>query len=205
MPNRRLSAIGAITSLVLIAACAGQHPAIPSLNSAASRNATHKKTYASGGTSLALTPNFNVGFGPVPSVAAGNRLPSPAPGPNATLDGGNIDFGTVSPGLDYYYRYGMELAISASSSYQVTASISGDLAPGIPGDMLTWLASSSTHYNTLDEAAFGGRPFGSQSAPLVIASGASGSSTLKYDYILIVPNVEESGASTAQIEYTVVP
>lgn len=162
---------------------------------------------------MTLTPNFNTGFGPAPEVLINGVDPSPSPGANAKLDGGNIDFGTISPGVDYYYRYAMELGITASSSYQVTGSISGAIAPGIPANLLLWLVSNSAHYpssascdctiNT--ETFFGGLPFGSPSAPTTIASGSSGTATLKYDYILMVPDVQGSGASTAQIEYTVVP
>lgn len=192
----------ALACLILFAACAG-HSAVPPTQSNVPEQA-HKKTFESGGTTLTLTPNFNAGFGPVPSIGSDGKTSSPAPGPNARLDGGNIDFGTISPGIDYYYRYGMELSIVASSSYQVVGAISGALAPGIPANLLEWLTSNSAHYS-LTETSWGGLPFGSPGSPLVIASGSSGSVTLKYDYILLVPNVQQSGASTAQISYTVIP
>jgi hypothetical protein len=207
MPELRLRARGALVLLVLVAACAGQHSGLPSTDSPASQNSPHnKKVYQSGGTTLTLTPNFNTGFGPVPSVWISGKFASPAPGSNATLNGGNIDFGTISPGVDYYYQYAMELGVTASSSYQVTGSISGSLAPGIPANLLTWLTSSPANYGSLKEIYLAaGLPFGSASNPIVVASGSSGSTTLKYDYLLIVPDASLSGASTAQIEYTVVP
>jgi hypothetical protein len=204
MPELRLRARGALVLLVLVAACAGQHSGLPSTDSPASQNSPHnKKVYQSGGTTLTLTPNFNAGFGPVQWVFTAGKFASPSPGPNATLDGGNIDFGTISPGVGYYYQYAIELGVTAASSYQVTSAISGALAPGIPASLLSW--SNPANYGTIKAGQAASLPFGSTSSPIVIASGSSGSATLKYDYILIVPNTQLTGASTAQIDYTVVP
>lgn len=201
----------ALAVAIAFVGCAG-HAAVPPTQSAELQK-PHKKSFESGGTTLTLTPNFNTGFGPAPEVLINGLDPSPAPGQNARLDGGNIDFGSISPGVDYYYRYAMELGVTSSSSWQLAGSVSGAIAPGIPSNLLLWLTSNSAHYPTSgqDDAAlnpeeiFGGSPFGSPAAPATVASGSSGSTTLKYDYILLVPNVLESGASTAQIDYTVVP
>jgi hypothetical protein len=174
-----------------------------------SPNKSHVRTYASGGGfTVTLTPNFATGFGPVASLmGSGGEAPSPAPGGTASLGAGDIDFGTVSPGIDYYYRYGMEIAITAPSSYELAAAISGNVALGVPANMLTWVTTDTAHYTdgvSTEETAYGGLPFGSDSAPLAVYSGKSGSTTLKYDYILTVPSNAQSGAGSAQITYTVI-
>ena len=172
-------------------------------NSNANLKPGYEHTYQSAGFSLSLTPNYASGFGPVASLYP-QASAAPVPAPDASLGGGTIDFGTVSPGLDYYYRYALEVAITAPSAYQLMAAISGALGPAIPANMLTWLVSNPAHYGPT-ETQYGGTPFGSEAAPVLVASGPAGTSRLKYDFILSVPNTRATGPASAQVEYTVIP
>lgn len=197
-----LRAALALAFSILIAGCTEQSTMLPA-NSSANLKTAYGHSYQSAGFSLSLTPNYASGFGPVASLYP-QASEAPVPGPGASLGGGTIDFGTVSPGLDYYYRYALEVGITAPSAYQLMAAISGALAPAIPADMLTWLESNQAHYGPT-ETQYGGTPFGSEAAPLLVASGPAGTSMLKYDFILSMPNIRATGPASAQVEYTVIP
>jgi hypothetical protein len=62
---------------------------------------------------IALTPNYNAGFGQVPAVIG--TQPAPTHGPNALLNGGSVDFGTVLAGKDYLYKYATHLNVQSNS------------------------------------------------------------------------------------------
>jgi hypothetical protein len=198
--NRRL--VFFVLLAFVLSGCGGQNTGAPPLSPDNASAAKSPRKRFDSGFSLTLTPNFASGFGPVAYLMPEGKLPSPAPGSTATLDGGNIDFGTISPGVDYYYRYGAELTITSTSSFIVGAEISGNIAPGIPANLLTWVTSTTA---ASPPSSVPSMPFGTSSAPEVVYSGAAGTVTLKYDFYLMTPINAQTGASTAELTYTVMP
>lgn len=64
--------------------------------------------------SLALTPNYCAGYGTVPAVIG--TQPAPNPGGNASPNGGSVDFGTISAGSNYIYKYAVHVKVSSTDN-----------------------------------------------------------------------------------------
>jgi hypothetical protein len=98
---------------------------------------------------ITLTPNYTSGFGQVPAVIG--TQPAPTHGPNATLGGGSIDFGSVEAGKNYLYKYAAHLNVVSNAATGVNvygegaADFSLDSGGGsIPiADTLYYLTSTS--------------------------------------------------------------
>jgi hypothetical protein len=60
-----------------------------------------------------IIPNFASGFGPTGGLGSGA---TPAPGPNAVLNGGTVDFGNVIVGYQYLYKYAAQISVQTNDS-----------------------------------------------------------------------------------------
>lgn len=72
-----------------------------------------EKWMASALVKIALTPNYNAGFGQVPATIG--TQPAPTHGPDASLNGGSVDFGNVLAGKNYIYKYAAHLNVQSNS------------------------------------------------------------------------------------------
>lgn len=187
-------------------------------------NRTHlAQTYASGSTSLTITPNFAAGFGPVHfSLQNSNNIngylsSSPAPGSGAAPSAGYVDFGSVQQGTDYLYRYAVQLQIKSVAGATVYAAASSDLVSSggtLPiGTHLSWLPTAPSTTSTYgadanDTFRSGSTPFQLDTAGLTNAaslySGSSQAVTLPYDFILRLGTNDPIGSYSTSIVYTVV-
>ena len=176
---------------------------------------------------LSLTPNYNSGFGAVPAVIG--TQPAPTHGPDAVLDGGSVDFGTINAGTTYLSKYAVELNVTTNSStgfnlYGEGAADFYNLSDGssLPISQTVYYVPStaSSDSNTGYSA---GAPFmktsgtvtgGSYSTPpsiayttypSPIAQSLAATGTYYYDYEVNVPNSATNGHYYVWIVYTVVP
>jgi hypothetical protein len=116
---------------------------------------------------LSVTPNYQSGYGPQGGVGSGS---TPAPGSNASLGGGDVDFGNqVVQGYAYLYKYAVKATVMTNDSSGFNVYAEGgtdinDLSAGgtVPlNQTLYWLDSSSS--NTPFSAA---TPFSPTSSPV---------------------------------------
>jgi hypothetical protein len=182
---------------------------------------------------LALTPNYQSGYGPTGGVGSGS---TPAPGAGASLGGGFIDFGTqVVQGYQYLYRYAVQAGVLTNDPHGFTLYAEGTnindntLGGGatIPiNQTLYWLASSPTNTPFTGATAFqatafgtsagcGGQciNYGASSPPATAVVGTYSSSTMGlaghtdnigYDYQLRLGSVTNADNFSVYITYTAV-
>jgi hypothetical protein len=177
---------------------------------------------------FSLTPNYAAGYGTVKAVFG--TQPTPSPGTGACLNGCAIDFGTVTSGTDYLYKYAAHLNIQsndlngvnvygegAADFYNQTDATSVTLNQALyylnstsgGSDMNTGFTASLPFYQT--SAAVSGNSFatapsityGAYPSPIA-ATASSGTANLYYDYQLKVPATATQGAYYVWIVYTVV-
>jgi hypothetical protein len=100
---------------------------------------------------LALTPNYQTGYGPQGGAGSGS---TPAPGGGAALDGGVVDFGNqVVQGYAYLYKYALQASVRTNDAngFTLYAEGSSDIVDGVTGgtialnQTLYWLKSSSSN------------------------------------------------------------
>lgn len=185
------------------------------------------KWYATAVINMSLTPNYASGFGSV--KAAFGAQPAPAPGPNATLGGGSVDFGNIISGNSYLYKYAAHLHVTSNDSsgvavygegaadfFNTTDSTSQTLNQTLyylpstaTGDSNTGFSASLPFYRT--SGSVSGGAYGSAASisyatfPSPIASTATANSDLYYDYQLKVPVTATAGLYYVWVVYTVVP
>jgi len=200
--------------------------ALASGTARASGNGTTAKWYSQAIINMSLTPNYASGFGTV--KATFGAQPAPAPGPNASLNGGSIDFGQVISGNDYLYKYAAHLNVTsndpngvsvygegAADFYNTTDGASQALNQTLyyltstaSGDTNTGFSASLPFYRTSGTVS-GGSPTTPASIayatyPAPIATTNTSSSDLYYDYQLKVPGQATGGAYYVWVVYTVV-
>ncbi len=106
---------------------------------------------------MSVAPNYQSGYGP----QGGPSNATPAPGPSASLNGGYVDFGKVTQGYNYLYKYAAQVSVTTndSSGFQVYAEGSSDWQSAGSGTWpigtsLFWLPSASTNTPFTPAAAF---------------------------------------------------
>lgn len=206
---------------ILSTGCSGHNGSLPPNSNVSSVSKVHTgtHTYASGLTSLAITPNYQSGFGPVyfsystVPLHEGYRASAPSPGLSAALNGGDVDFGSVQQAEDYLYQYAVKLNVSSPAGFSVYTAASSDLI-GSSGTLpvsthLFWLPTALSNggdvNNTYTSAS---TPFqldttGATNATSIYASN-SAAAGLAYDYILRLANSDPLGSYATNIVYTVV-
>lgn len=212
-----------------ISACGGHGGSgspIPNTPSLSKPTRAGAQTYASGATSMTITPNFQPGFGPVYFTRQSVRnaacyqngyLPTtPAPGPAASLNSGSVDFGSIQQGQDYLYRYAARVAVTSPSGFSLYGGASSDLIgpTTLPvASHLFWLPTTANG-NACYGSSDGNNTYLSPSTPFLnagpntetlIAAQSAASATLSYDYIFRVGVSDPIGAYNSSIIYTVVP
>lgn len=97
---------------------------------------------------MSVTPNYQSGYGP----QGGPSNATPAPGPSAAPGAGYVDFGKVTAGYNYLYKYAAQVSVTTndSSGFQVYAEGSSDFQSTSSGTWpigttLYWLTSSSAN------------------------------------------------------------
>ncbi|MGC8485442.1 MAG: hypothetical protein ACP5O6_07410 [Candidatus Baltobacteraceae bacterium] len=175
---------------------------------------------------LSLTPNYNSGFGAVPAVIG--TQPAPTHGPNAVLDGGSVDFGTINAGTTYLYKYAVELNVTTNSStgfnlygegaadfYNLTDGSTQPISQTVyylpstaSSDPNTGFSAGAPFYkttNTVTAASYSTPPTITYSTyPSPIAQSLNATGTYYYDYEVKVPNSATNGHYYVWIVYTVV-
>ena len=176
---------------------------------------------------LSLTPNYCSGFGTVPAKIG--TQPAPVHGANAALDGGSVDFGTLSAGLNYLYKYAVDVHVQSTDGNGVylygegaanffnlndstTVSISNIYwlnSVGCPSSDSNTGFSPSTPFALTSGAVSGGTyatpasiSYGTYPAP--IATSTTSSPDFYYDYQLKVPATATTGKYFVWIVYTAV-
>lgn len=177
---------------------------------------------------VALTPNYAAGFGQIPAVIG--TQPAPTHGPDATLDGGSVDFGNVLTGKNYIYHFAAHVNVTSNSSTGLNVYGEGaadffntaDSSTVPLSSAIYWLPApaSGTDSNTGFSA---GTPFektggvvsnnGQFTTPSIaytvypapISSSTLANTDFYYDYQLKVPFTATSGLYYVWIVYTVVP
>lgn len=194
----------------------------------ANRSAVTVKWSAQAVVNIALTPNYYSGFGQVPAVVG--TQPAPTHGPDATLDGGSVDFGNVYAGSNYLYKYATKLAVTtndpagfnvygegAADFYNTNDGSTIPLAQAIyflnstsgsPADSNTGF-SAATPFQKTGGLVSGNGQFTAPSItyaayPFPIVSSTSASNSFYYDYEMKVPPSATSGLYYVWIVYTVV-
>ncbi len=178
--------------------------------------------------SITLTPNYYAGYGAVKAVVG--TQPAPTHGPNATLDSGAIDFGSVLGGTTYLYKYAAHLKVTsndpngfyvygegaadflntADSSTQSLSTVLYYLnsTSGSPADSNTGFSAGLPFYKTNGIVANNGQfttptiTYLSYPAPIVTSPTQNGD--FYYDYQLKVPGAATGGLYYVWIVYTVV-
>jgi hypothetical protein len=190
---------------------------------------TTVKWYGTAIVKLTLTPNYAAGFGSVKAVFG--TQPTPAHGPDAVLDGGAVDFGSVLSGAQYLYKYAVHLNVFTNSptgfnvfgegaadfvnqTDSTTQSISQTLyyvnsTSGSPAVGNNGFSPALPFYHTVGSVTggdFATSPTITYAAyPAPIASSAAATGDFYYDYELKVPALASTGAYFVWIVYTVVP
>ncbi|MDE2482852.1 MAG: hypothetical protein KGN02_11725 [bacterium] len=137
---RRLLGFGILA--VALAIALGAHPA-----NAQSYGSTRLAWNVTPIVTLALTPNYQTGFGPQGGAGSGS---TPAPGSGAVLGGGAVDFGNqVVQGYQYLYKYAVQAAVTTNDGSGFTLYAEGTnindttLGSTVPiNQILYWLVSS---------------------------------------------------------------
>jgi len=185
------------------------------------------KWYATAVINMSLTPNYASGFGSV--KAAFGAQPAPAPGPNATLNGGSVDFGSIISGNSYLYKYAAHIHVTSNDASGVAVYGEGSadffntndstsqslnqtlyyLPSTASGDTNTGFSASLPFNRTSSPVAGGayGTPasisYSTFPAPITNTLGAN--ADLYYDYQLKVPVTATGGLYYVWVVYTVVP
>lgn len=211
--------------IALIAALAMTSPA--PAGTGATPNAT-VSWYTQAIVDFTLTPNYSAGYGSVKAVFG--TQPTPAPGPAACLGGCAVDFGTVTAGYDYLYRYAAHLHVITNDINGVNVygegaadflnqtdntSVSLNQAlfylPSTSGgsDSNTGFSSSTPFLKTA--GAVSGNSFGTAPTiayatyPSPVAQTTnSAPADFYYDYQLKVPGYATGGSYYVWVVYTVV-
>ena len=214
--------LAAIACLGVILAFAGIGTANAGPNGGA-----QARWYAQAVINMSLTPNYASGFGAV--KAQFGAQPAASPGPNATLDGGSVDFGSIISGNTYLYKYAAHLHITsndvngvalygegAADFFNTTDSTSQALNQTLY--YLTSTASADTNtgfsaslpFNRTAGAVSGGAygtpasiAYSTFPAPLTNTTGSN--SDVYYDFQLKVPVQATAGLYYVWVVYTVVP
>jgi hypothetical protein len=209
--------------IALIAALAMASPA----PAAGTANAT-VAWYSQAVVQFTLTPNYSAGYGTIKAVFG--TQPTPAPGTGACLNGCAIDFGTVTAGNDYLYKYAAHLHVitndingfnvygeGAADFFNQTDSSSVSLnqalfyLPSTSGgtDNNTGFSSSTPFFKTAGTVS--GNSFSTTPTiayttyPAPVAATTSNATTdLYYDYQLKVPGYATGGSYYVWVVYTVV-
>ncbi|GAC1424351.1 MAG: hypothetical protein NVSMB64_31860 [Candidatus Velthaea sp.] len=178
---------------------------------------------------LSVFPNFASPFGAVRATTS--TQPSPVAGPNAVLNGGAVDFGTVQAGVNYLYRNAAHLhilsnatnfTVYAEGSADFTGTVSGSNPPsGTNGNILPiaqtlfWLTNSAANTGYTGSTPFsatqGASAYNSPTItyttyPSPIYHGAiNQTAELYYDYQLKTTTVANLGNYYVYVVYTVLP
>jgi hypothetical protein len=93
---------------------------------------------------IAITPNYASGFGQIPAIIG--TQPAPTHGPGASSDSGSVDFGNVSGGTNYIYRYAAHIAVTSTDANGVN--LYGEGAANFVNntDSSTYPISNSVYY-----------------------------------------------------------
>jgi hypothetical protein len=175
---------------------------------------------------VTLTPNYAAGFGQIPAVIG--TQPAPTHGPDASLDGGSVDFGNVLAGKNYIYKYATHLNVTSNSAtglnvygegaadffntsdsstvplsqsvYWLNSAASGDANTGF---------SPGTPFQKTSGAVTGGGQFSPPTIsyvtyPAPISTSPLANADFYYDYQLKVPAAATAGLYYVWIVYTVV-
>lgn len=204
--------------------------AIASLTPAAAQSVSNQninvKWYAAYVVHFTLTPNYAAGFGTI--LATFGPPGTPAPGPNASFQGGSVDFGTVKQGNSYLYRYaahvnvtsnapGLNVYAEGTADFTGTGSNAGNSLPINQtiyylqsttggGDPNTGFSPSTPFLKTTQTGASYNNPnitYTSYPAPAYVAG--SGNVDYYFDYQLKLPSNASLGAYYVYVAYTVVP
>ena len=192
----------------------------------ATNGSTTVKWFANKIVKFNLTPNYAAGFGTI--KATFGTPGAPTPGPNAFLNGGSVDFGTVMTGTDYLYRYaahvnvqtnapGFNVYAEGSADFTGTGANAGNSLPigqtiyylnstSGGGDPNTGFSASTPFQKTTQPGAAYNNPtivYGAYPAPSVVS--ATGSADYYFDYQLKIPSNASLGAYYVYVVYTVVP
>lgn len=178
---------------------------------------------------IAITPNYNAGFGQI--VATIGTQPAPTHGPGAALGSGSVDFGNIEAGKNYIYRYATHLNVVSNDPNGVNVYGEGAAAFTNNTDASTIPISQAVYYlsSTSGSPADGntgfspGTPFmqtgGMVSGggyagppptiaytvyPSPIATSSTANSDFYWDYQLKPPPTATSGQYYVWIVYTVV-
>lgn len=176
-----------------------------------------------------LTPNYVSGFGAIPATIG--TQPAPTHGPNAVLDGGSVDFGTVLAGKNYIYKYATHLNVASSDQNGVdvygegaanflntadssTLPISSTVyylnsTSGSPADTNTGFSPAAPFLLTNGTVVGGGSYASAPSItyltyPSPISTATTANADFYYDYQLKVPVTATGGLYYVWIVYTVV-
>jgi len=179
---------------------------------------------------LTLTPNYCTGFGTVPAVIG--TQPAPVPGGNASLNGGSVDFGTISAGANYIYKYAAHVHVQSTDSNGINVYGEGAAnffnqndSTSVSVSSIYWLTSvscGSGDSNTGFSAATpfqltSGTPSGTSNTfagpaninyggvyPSPIAVSSTAAPDFYFDYQLKVPATATTGKYFVWIVYTAV-
>jgi hypothetical protein len=176
-----------------------------------------------------VTPNYLSGYGPQGGLGSGV---TPAAGPNASLQGGTVDFGNVMVGYQYLYKYAAQVAVQTNDTAGFV--VYGEGATDLNGSnpvpapstypifsTLYWLVSNASNSPFTPAHSFNktsGNPIaggangidysgsgGVPSAMSVIWTNAtSGSLTQGYDYELRLSGAMPASQFNVYIVYTVI-
>ncbi len=186
--------------------------------------------YVTGILKFTLTPNYNIGYGPIPATFG--TQPTPPPEGGACLQGCAVDFGTVTQNSEYLYKYAAHLHIITNdvSGFKIYGEGSADFSDGgansfpVTGALYYLPSSASSDTNTGFSPAFefmkttatvnpAAPVFGSAPTityatyPASMFTSAASTNDYYQDYELKVPATAPVSASTyfVWVVYTVVP
>lgn len=196
--------------------------ALTSPASAAATGATDAQWHVLPYVTATVVPNYQSGFGPQGGTGSGT---TPAVGSSAMLGGGFVDFGTITAGYSYIYKYAAQVNIKTndSSGFQVYGEGSTDFQGASTGtqpinSLLYWAVSSSanspyTAATPFEKTTFtpggGGTTisYGGSTPPvtaLIWSSPSSGAQSHSYDYQMRLPSTIPTDTFTAYVVYTVI-
>lgn len=178
---------------------------------------------------MSLTPNYYSGFGAI--KATFGTPTAPQTGPDATLDGGSVDFGPVLAGTAYLYKYAVHVNVQTNDpgGFYVYGEGAADFyntadSTTTPISQTLYFLNSTSGTTPDTNTGFSpGLPFqrsggmvsnngqftmpsityGGYPAPINVASTMNGD--LYYDYQLKTPPTATGGLYYVWIVYTVVP
>jgi hypothetical protein len=178
---------------------------------------------------IALTPNYNAGFGQI--VATIGVQPAPTHGPTASLGAGSVDFGNIEAGKNYIYKYATHLNVVTNDPAGVnvygegaadfTNNTDSSTIPisqavyylvstsGSPADSNTGFSPGTPFMRTgglVTGGGFAGPPptIAYTVYPNPIASSTTANADFYWDYQLKTPPTATAGQYYVWIVYTVV-